>query len=63
MIHWTLSTAGLLCISALGASPRAESSAELLGIWTIPILLGLYGLCRTFAMRRRESAEPNHPSR
>lgn len=57
MIHWTLSTAGLLSLSALGASPKAQSGAELLGIWSIPIVLGLYGLCRTIAIRRQESAE------
>jgi hypothetical protein len=45
--HWTLSTATLLSICALGASPRADSPAELLGIWMIPALLGLYGLGRT----------------
>lgn len=63
MIHWTLSTAVLLSLSALGASPRAKSGAELLGIWTIPILLGLYGLCRTIAIRRQESAELNRNAR
>jgi hypothetical protein len=50
-LHWTLSAATLLSLSALGASPQAETQAELLGIWMIPILVGLYGLGRTILMR------------
>ncbi len=49
--HWTVSAATLLSISALGASPMAESGAELMGMWVIPVLTAAYGLYRTISAR------------
>jgi hypothetical protein len=45
--HWSLHTAAVLSLCSLMATPKAASLAELLGMWMIPLLLGLYGLQRT----------------
>lgn len=49
--HWTLSAATILSLSALAASPQAASGGELLGIWIVPIVVGVYGVGRTILMR------------
>jgi hypothetical protein len=42
-----LYAAAVLSLGSLGVTPKAESLAELLGMWMIPLLLGLYGVQRT----------------
>ncbi len=45
--HWSLYAAAVLSLGSLGVTPKAGSLAELLGMWMIPLLLGLYGVHRT----------------
>jgi hypothetical protein len=45
--HWSLYAGGVLSLGSLGVTPKAGSLAELLGMWMIPLLLGLYGVQRT----------------
>jgi hypothetical protein len=42
-----LYAAAVLSLGSLGVTPKAGSLAELLGMWMIPLLLGLYGVHRT----------------
>jgi hypothetical protein len=58
--HWSLHTAALLSLCSLMVTPKAASLAELLGMWMIPLLLGLYGLQRIIqvgALLRQVSTE------
>jgi hypothetical protein len=50
-LHWSLHTAAVLSLCSLMATPKAASLAELLGMWMIPLLLGLYGLQRTIQVQ------------
>jgi hypothetical protein len=38
--------AAALSLGSVAATPQAESLAELVGMWLIPLLFGLYGVYR-----------------
>jgi hypothetical protein len=45
-LHWSVFAAAALSLGSVAATPQAESLAELVGIWLIPLLFGLYGVHR-----------------
>lgn len=45
--HWAVFAAAVLSLGSIGATPKADTLAELLGVWLIPAVLGLYGMQRS----------------
>jgi hypothetical protein len=55
--HWAVFAAALLSLGSIGATPKAKTLAELLGVWLIPLVLALYGIQRTIQSDSHDSDE------
>jgi hypothetical protein len=55
--HWAVFAAAVLSLGSIGATPKADNLAELLGVWLIPLVLALYAIQRTIQHDSNDSKE------